>query len=433
MNNISKAILIIFLSSIWFSGITISDGITISQLLGVIYSIFWVINRTLQKRRSKTIQLAYYYNSNILFSINVFLLVSVISIVYASYTYLAITSIKTMLMNALMMAFIIDNIITIKDYLIIYRSITYSGILSTILAVTKAAGVNILGLVELHKKALDNVLDNSDIRRYGFFDDPNFAAQSMIIILILTIFLYLFSNNQKEKLVLRISVLIELIAIIFTNSRGGFLTLCAIILVLIKHLKISSKNIMLVIIFLATISIVMLNVHKYNRLKSLSLLLTSNDIASSDSSIKLRVAAINAGIAMYLKNPILGVGIGNSPMWNIEYGTDMLVAGHNMYLTIMCEVGTIGLLIFFYSIAKLIRSMKIAERIIINRLHYIASSLKISIYSFLISSLFLSSLHIKIFWVLLALSVSLTTIMKKNTRQAVFLRGHGLAKLTSRV
>lgn len=180
-------------------------------------------------------------------------------------------------------------------------------------------------------------------RATGTFVDPNLAASYIL----LSIGLGITYNKLVNIKLIRYNIILHLIALILTASRGGLISLLlgliitSAILIYKGKLRIVLKVIIGCLVFI-TITIIIVNLsnnevlmESFNRLFDMS----SNSGASLD-----RIILWKSAFKMGLKNPITGVGLGqfivNS---NSLLGYNISQLPHNIYLSFFAETGIVGL------------------------------------------------------------------------------------------
>jgi O-antigen ligase len=177
----------------------------------------------------------------------------------------------------------------------------------------------------------------------GIFGNPNEAAYGLLVLIPLVLVL-----SEKSRLVVRLvlwSILgIYLVAMFLTFSRGGFLGLFAVIgLMAWKHNSVLIKTGMIAVLVGGVV------------LVGLFWKRSSGDFNNirQDTSVQERMYTYKAGIAMFLHNPLLGVGPGDSmvayPLYapkEADCGCHKQLVVHNSYLQALAELGLLGFIPF---------------------------------------------------------------------------------------
>lgn len=168
----------------------------------------------------------------------------------------------------------------------------------------------------------------------------NYLAAFFIVIIPLTIGYLIYSRKVITKYLLIISLIIMILAITLTLSRGGILALIvALIFLLPKVIK--PKYFFSIIGFFILISIVLLlNPLTFVIIDRISTLETSGSVYSR---INYYVDVWKA----FLDYPFTGVGLGNLSYYSkFILGPDLSPSAHNIVLGALGELGLVGA--FFY-------------------------------------------------------------------------------------
>lgn len=206
--------------------------------------------------------------------------------------------------------------------------------------------------------------------------DNNHLAVALAMVLPLVFYLYQYSKNHLVKIAFISGFIITIIAIIATQSRGGFISLIAVGVWLIK----SSRRKVLVSFVAILGFFLVINVAPpswFSRMESIQ-------TAGEDNSFMTRVAAWKISSAIALSNPVFGGGfhaIQAPSVWNeFKNSQGMLgflttppprlapAAAHSIYFEVLGDHGMVGLLLFLgillgtfnncFKIRKLIKSNK---------------------------------------------------------------------------
>lgn len=144
------------------------------------------------------------------------------------------------------------------------------------------------------------------------------------------------------------------------------------------------------------------------------------------------------GWRMVEDKPVHGVGAGNFPERSIDYLlrpgaterdtfiVDEKKVAHNVYLTVLSELGAVGLTLFLLAIVLCLRAALRAARRFAARgdptMELVSRGLVVALVSLLAVAFFSSALYVKQFWVLLALAPALRLLAERGERTGVRLR-----------
>ena len=282
----------------------------------------------------------------------------------------------------------------------------FVGIMA-ICAVDRLAGIGVLGAV-------------------GTMGDENDFALAMNVALPISFFLS-FTAKSWRKALLLVATLLFVLGTMKSASRGGFLSLVAVG----GCCWLYSQHKIRIIVMLLVLGAVAWNFAAPDfKEEVLGIGLQS---AESDTG-KDRVELWKVGWRAFKDNPILGVGQGNMPIVMETYQYDEKGesywqrglwgrAVHSIYLTLLPEFGIVGTLLFVAIFKDLLSKHKqTKERY--NKtssgdrgyeIKNLTAALMVSIFGFMISGVFLSSLYYPEFWNLSALSIAAYLLATKKS------------------
>lgn len=257
--------------------------------------------------------------------------------------------------------------------------------------------------------------------------DANDTALQFLLALPFAVWKYKSLSGYK-RLFSFLIVVILLIGIVKTDSRGGFLGLVAVVMVTMLQLKTLEKRSMTGIFFmLAVLASGFLYLADAAYLERISTMLTpSQDYNTASSTGRLQIW--DRGIQMMFMNPVLGVGVYNfmsaEGMIFAEIGA-RYQAAHNSFVQIGAELGIPGLVAFTLLIWRTVKHIRSLSTAAIKANHKISESKNLvasysitgAITAFVVSGFFLSAAYITSLYFLLAMAV------------AVFSANHVVAKV----
>ena len=254
----------------------------------------------------------------------------------------------------------------------------------------------------------------------GFLGDENDFAMTMNMIVPFSFFLAQDEQRVPRKLLYFGLTGLFILTNIFTFSRGGFVGLIAVGLFCWLRSPRKLRSAALIVALALLVSLAAREGYR-ERIDSIF------QEGSSAGTGEDRVYMWKHAWKMFLSNPIIGVGQDNFPVRFEEYeDPDRLYgvtrawrAAHSLYFTVLAELGLVGACIFLtmlYYIRKdlvaIRRSaprLKAAHNVVPAILPY-AYALGASLWGFLVSSIFISTLYYPNFWVTMGLVVALRRI-----------------------
>jgi putative inorganic carbon (hco3(-)) transporter len=184
---------------------------------------------------------------------------------------------------------------------------------------------------------------------YGGILDPNDIAYVLISMFPLCLIFIYFDERWFKKLFSIITVLLAITLVLLTGSRGGFLALGTVFLVMFLTKISGLGKTQKFLIFLILAGFYFLLEDKINLERYLSIFEIEEDYNISSESGRLQVWEYS--IQLILNNPITGVGVECFPM-AVGYLREALGLiprwqfTHNSFLQVAVEVGLIGFIIF---------------------------------------------------------------------------------------
>lgn len=311
-------------------------------------------------------------------------------------------------------------------------TLTFITVFSIILAVNNIKNLKILIRTWILIQTLSAVwvITHGGKGPGGFVKDENDICAMLVMALPFSFYMAM-ENRGRFKIwfLYSLSLLIIIIAIIMTSSRGGFLGLIAAILIMVwlSEKRLRNVVILLAISFSFAGAMVSFLPDSYvNEMKTIS--------DKGDGTRNLRFLHWTTAIEIYKDNPVFGVGASNYPWHSGDYFylSSYFVEGarirsgrvsHSLYFTLIPELGTVGIILFFFIILKPVR--KLSEIIKSNHLvleaRYIknlAKAMLASMGGFLVSAAFISVLYYPMLWHLIGFVLILDKIYRSLLRTA---------------
>jgi O-antigen ligase len=271
----------------------------------------------------------------------------------------------------------------------------------------------------------------------GFLGDENDFCLALNMVIPFPFFFAITSSGKKRIYYVALTCLF-LFVIMLTGSRGGFVGLCTTFV----YCWFRSKQKILV-----TFIIIVLSIFAYfaapktyiDRIHSIT------EQGTSSGTGEARTYTWGIGWHMFLDNPIMGVGQGNFPSVFKKYefqvtGSDTpfhgrSVAGraaHSVYFTLLPELGLMGTIPFLLIILYTFKDLKHIKKIALNnrdtkvsfqpdRFYYIALALEGSLITYLVSSVFISTLYYPNLWFLIGFIMAYKKIVASKEDSAASL------------
>jgi putative inorganic carbon (HCO3(-)) transporter len=213
--------------------------------------------------------------------------------------------------------FLIANVVTTRNRLgIVLGALAFSAVV-----------IASIGIVAFHTgtEIAASVRSPGRLSAVGWTDDPNILTVTLLTV-VPFLFLKAERGNWFERLVCLLSLATLLYAIYQTNSRGGMLTLGAVLVVLIWRRYGVWKS----IVFGAVVFIMIFKFGP-SRMQEVSL---------AEASAHGRMISLSDGLDAFWSSPLFGVGAYG---WTPQRG---VLVPHSSFLRGAAEIGFVGLVIW---------------------------------------------------------------------------------------
>ena len=238
-------------------------------------------------------------------------------------------------------------------------------------------GVFLVGTAETHDLRIAG-------RIKGLFENSNDLALHLVTMVPLAVALGLSNRGLFRKVVYFGATGLMTAAIIVTFSRGGFLGLLAVVIVLVHRLGRKNRTATAGVLVLAMILFFALAPRAYSGRLS-TIFDSSADLTTSSSQ---RTEILKRSVLVALRYPLFGVGIGNFNHKSIRE-----LATHNAYTQVGAEMGLAAMLIYMIFIIYPFRSLRVIEDQSYSerdhtQFYYLAIGLQASLAGYMVSSFF---------------------------------------------
>lgn len=246
--------------------------------------------------------------------------------------------------------------------------------------------------------------------------DPNYLAAGLVPAAAIGLGLLPFARKSAMRWPLIGSIVILLVGIVATGSRGGLVALAVTIVVAVAVARGHRLQLGVLIAVVIAIGSFWFSTSSLDRIK---------DFDTDTGRVDLWMVASQ----MSLDHPVLGVGVNNFRAESVEYalqpgrveslglvGRSPLVA-HNTYLQQLAETGAIGfLLLVGFLVAALRASWSAARKFDAvgeTRLAGLAQAVLVAQIGALTASMFISNGNDRRLWLLLSIGVVLSTLASR--------------------
>ena len=365
---------------------------------------------------------------------------SLVSITYAGHRQIAIADFLKLLADFVLYLLIANLIETPRHLRQFVLVIMLSGLIASVMAAVQCIypSLQITGetaVIEFgkHEAALANPeeLQSGEFTRpTGGLGHPNWLSVFLVSILAFNVYVLKSDVQKPIKLFALIVLSFELLALVLTHDRIGFIGMAAVFLLLLakKVFEITPLRIVAMLLIVGLFLIVVPETYLERVL--------SIEHYKQSASISARLELQTAGFNIFLDNWLFGVGQGNfGPVfmktntdvaadthWLIEAAKsnyqDYWMGAHNMYLEVAVEMGIIGLFTLLLFLATGIldahRTAELAAKTGKPIELDLAQVLQICLVAFCIAALFLHAQDQKIWWIVMGLLSATKKIVAQN-------------------
>jgi len=258
-------------------------------------------------------------------------------------------------------------------------------------------------------------------RLTGPYLTPNPYAQVLVVIFILALDRTWHETKILLRLVAGAGALVCALALIFTDSRGGFANLIFTIFVFFLFSRPNLSSITVIFVF-SLVIIPFLPGNFTARLLTLTELNPFDNTAPvADESFRGRMSENIAAMMMFSDHPVFGVGLNNYSenyqQYSREIGLDPRREQRDpasLYLQLLAEQGMIGTSVFILFVIsifmKLLKAHKDFKLLGMRDEMYMASALFAALAGYMFMSIYKNNAYSNVFWMLIALCIAIAQI-----------------------
>jgi len=191
------------------------------------------------------------------------------------------------------------------------------------------------------------LVGNTNINRYMgvFFVNVGAALYSAISIYFVFIILSNYKIKYLVKILLVLVICMNIFSIIVQGTRSGLILL--FLLFFINFLK-TKFNLQKVIIYLIVLMIFLpIIFYFFSQSEIVIFERFRKGITLEEESFQVRMLLAKAGLNLFIKNPVFGVGPDNFRNFTYLYALPEIYS-HSMYIEILANYGILGFICFFY-------------------------------------------------------------------------------------
>lgn len=248
----------------------------------------------------------------------------------------------------------------------------------------------------------------------GSLGDNNGVALSLLMCIPLLLYCAKYSGEYWVRAGIYGTVALGVVAVIATYSRGGFVGMLAMALMLLKNSKYKVRAIVAFVV-VAVIIVANLPADYISRINTIR-------EASSDGSFEVRLLAWKINYMLALDHPFLGVGPYGSLIWEnwtsqlgqavtYLFPSPMIMrtfVAHSIYFQVLGDTGFVGLFLFLAilgtAVLKTIQTQRLARRDpSLEWAGDLARATQISLVVYLVAGAALSLIYFELIYIVLAI------------------------------
>jgi len=249
--------------------------------------------------------------------------------------------------------------------------------------------------------------------------NPNDLALMVNIIVPLTMALLLSNHRPAIRLTLLGMLVAEVLTVVSTFSRGGFLTLGAILLTYAWKLRRRAEGMWVYgVLLMALLSVPLLPSSYFDRMSTI--VHTDQDTTGSAGE---RWTDMMIAVKYALSSPVVGAGIGMNVLAMNEARGGEWRPVHNVFLELTMDLGVPGLLLFVWLLWKSVANVTEVHRLAdqsaeTKELAYLAEGIQISLLAFALAAMFHPVSYHPYFYLLAALALAAQAVLDSSMRSA---------------
>jgi O-antigen ligase/polysaccharide polymerase Wzy-like membrane protein len=270
-------------------------------------------------------------------------------------------------------------------------------------------------------------------RAMGPIDDPNRYAQILLVLLPLGWCLIKSESRPQLRLAAGACSALSLGGILLTYSRGAFVALIGMVMVMAVLRLVSARQLIMVALA-GALSMAVLSPGYGARMTSLLGIgglfggPAKSDVAPDDVE-RGRATHMLAAWNVFLDHPVFGVGPGQfAKVYSVDYSSELYslrrvtkaMRAHSLYLELIAETGVVGFTVFMAVVVAAAWRLLLARRRAVAAdpfLGSLAAAILVAIAGYLVSAVFLQLSYQRYYWFLLALGAATVHLIESHSSE----------------
>lgn len=270
----------------------------------------------------------------------------------------------------------------------------------------------LLGHFDPHGNRIEGLIQR------GLFDNPNDMALHLVTMIPLAIGLLFVARGLPKKLIYGLCVLLMIVGVVVTFSRGGFLALACAMFVMAW--KLGRRNRVGVVMLFLVVGVIFFALVPHDYVGRLLTVFGGSDWQGGSAGARQNL--LLRSLVVMVRHPIFGIGMNNFRGVSIH---DQV--SHNAYTQVGAEIGLIALALYVLFIWTSFRRMRQIERETYRsrssaRVYYLAVGLQAGLIGYMVSSFFASVAYLWYIYYLVGYALCLHRLYEAKGAEGVFSR-----------
>jgi len=253
----------------------------------------------------------------------------------------------------------------------------------------------------------------------GFIGDENDFAMAINMMIPFAFFGFFYLRG-KAKLLSGALLVVFVLAVISSFSRGGWVGLGAIVTYGLFNIRKKFAVLGLILILAAT-ALIFAPAEYWEEVSSVT------DTSESTASARLRFW--DAGVRMFMDSPIIGVGAANGGIHMPDYvrgfrdaNTQWGRAFHGTWIQVLAELGALGMVVYLIMIVLFFKALRRIGQLKLpgeddRKTEYLSRSIIGSLIGYFACSTFLSTAYYPQLWMMYMVAIALIFIVDRLHKQ----------------
>lgn len=413
-----------------FHSVLIFPGMSVVKAIGVVLAPVWLLWAVIRLTSlSMPLKLSRTAFSALMSSLGL-LAAIFLSLLYAPPSPVFVPSTLTIFSGIVMAVIIATTLSSETGFRKAYSALTLGGAIAASLVIAEFVAPE--NVSKFFQQQI--FIEGEVVRVTGPFRDPNYCALTLIVLACFSFYSALTSRKQWRRTLLSLGVVVQVIAVLLTFSRAGYITLALVGSTVLwrERFRLPFWKVALVattgLVLLATVgeAVIDLIAARTRTVVEFAQLLGKEPAQARqvDLSLWYRFQLLQAGVKMAFNRFPIGVGWENFRYQVTQYSDEVRQQGaHNTYIAVAAELGLPGLIALIWLLWALWRTTGTLCKTAQGRFGLYVRGTRYGLLAVLIGGLFLTVLHEAVVWALIGLIMAQNRITFKLMKGGYSLQG----------